>query len=278
MTFLLFWGIVNFRQWRLTAAALLTAFSLAAFRILPAAVTYVGRGNPRVEWGGYGHPESLVEALVMTRTQLREPVFTWWEKDLYVSLVGVLVLVYFALWGPFLAARWARYRGWSGLALPCLVLVLASVRQWRAYFVPQWVPLLNAEAITTRYMIIPLLFVIVVAAINMQGFLDAYRDTRRVRYTVIALLVALAGFLFNHSRLWRMHRVQNEFDHIIAEGLYNQKPDPSWLIQPEIANNMADGLYVTSVWVGLAVSLIAAAALVASSRWGASRGPAAAAA
>ena len=60
-------------------------------------------------------------------------------------------------------------------------------------------------------MIIPLVIVSIIATINLQGFIEKYWQWKKVKYVIIFSISVLALFLFNHSRLWRMHKVQNEF-------------------------------------------------------------------
>ena len=258
VTLVLIWGVVNPQLWAASLGSLLTAFLAGAVRLLPAAVSYGVQANPHAaNIVGYGQPDMLIEALVMIRTHLSPPAFAWWEFSLYVSLVGLVMMLYFGLWGPFMSFPWVRFRGWRVMAVPCAVIALLSVRDWKAYIIPNWIPLLNAESVTARYMIIPLLVVVVIAAINFQGFVDKYWGLRKVRYALLASLAVIAGFLFNHSRMWRMHKVQFEFDRVMALGLFGEKPDPTWLIVPRIVNDYTDSWYITSFWVGLVISCVA---------------------
>ena len=63
-----------------------------------------------------------------------------------------------------------------------------------------------------RYMIVPLILLTVIATINFQGFVEYYRSSKRVNFVLIGAIGVMALFLFNHSRLWRNHLVQNQFD------------------------------------------------------------------
>ena len=258
VTFVLLWGLVNARRWRFTLVALIAACAMGTARLLPAALTFGPGPDPHVHvWMGYPYPETLVEGLVLTRTQLSPPIFSWWEYSAYISIVGLFALVYFGLWEPLLRADWVRFRGWRALALPCLALVVMSFRRFKDYLIPNWIPLLNAEAMTTRYIIIPLAFLVVIAAINLQGFLERQADHPRVKWLLGGGLVSLGVLLFNHSRIWRMHRIQSEFDFVHAQGLYGLKPEPIWNLVLHISNRPDDRLYISSVWVGLIVSAIA---------------------
>lgn len=257
LTFVLLWGVINFRKWRLSAVMFLAVGLVGAVRLLPAAVTYGAAPNPHaVVWGGYGHPGHFVQALVSTRTHLSHPLFTWWESDLYVGLVGLLALIYFGVWGSFLRCGWAKFTGWYAMAVPLLVITFISFRQFKKYVVPDWIPLLNAESMTTRYMIIPLVVLIVIATINLQGFCEKYLEVKRIKYLLLGSLLVVGAFLFNHSRVWRMHRVQDEYDWAIAEGLDSEPAHHSMEIALRIQNHMDDTLYIWAVWGGAVVTTV----------------------
>ena len=259
ITFVIVWGIVNVRYWPVTLIALISSFSLGMARLLPAAVSYGVGPNPHAlsVGSGYRHPQHIIDALVDLRTHLDEPIYGWWESSLFVSLVGLLLLAYFGMWAPFLRLEWTRFRGWKALALPCLIILIISFRRWKFFIIPNWIPLLNAESTTTRYMIIPLVIVTVIAAINLQGFIDKHWQWKRVRYLLISSIAGLALFLFNHSRLWRMHRVQSE---VLGYNSWNENesvPRESLVnLRLFIDNNMNDTIYISACWIGLVGSVL----------------------
>jgi len=168
-------------------------------------------------------------------------------------------LVYFGIWGLFLKLDWQRFQGWSIMALPCIIIFGLSFWNLREYVIPSWVPFLNIERVPSRYMIIPLLIVTVIAAINFEGFIRKYWSQKRVRYFLVISVLMLAGFLFNHSRVWRMHKVQNTQDWYmslpsneavakILEGIANR--------ELYINNNLNDTIYIAAFWIGLTVSIL----------------------
>ena len=143
------------------------------------------------------------------------------------------------------------------MALPCIIIFGLSFGQLRGYVIPTWVPFLNIERLPTRYMVIPLLIVTVIAAINFEGFIRKYWSQKRVLYFLVISVLMLAGFLFNHSRVWRMHKVQNtqdwynsfnENDRIIHQGIFDT--------QLYINNNLNDSIYIAAFWIGLTVSIL----------------------
>ena len=167
------------------------------------------------------------------------------------------MLLYFGMWATFLKLEWSKFNGWKPLVIPCFIILIISFRQFKHYIIPNWIPLLNAESITTRYMIIPLVIVSIIAAINLQGFIEKYWQWKKVKYIMIFCISALALFLFNHSRLWRMHKVQNEF---IWYNSWNEGErighEELATIQLLIINNLNDTVYIAAFWIGLVVSVI----------------------
>jgi hypothetical protein len=253
ITFLFIWGIVNYKFWRLTASTFAAAFSTAAVRLLPTAVTFGAAAN-RHDWPGYT-PTMLFRAVLLTNTQLSPPHFAWWEYSLYIGWVGVFALLFFGLWGSFRKYEWVKFKGWQSLALPCFIMFFLSLLRFKNLLIPRFISLLNGESKPSLYMIFPLLFLVVIAAVNMEEYLNIYRKSIFIKSGLTALLVAMALSIFNHSRIWRLHRVQSEFDWVTANRIWGELPSPNIVLS--IKNNMADTLYVYSFWVGLFISVAA---------------------
>lgn len=261
-TLIVFWGVVNYRLWRFSSVSILVAFSAGFMRLLPMTLTRsTGVNTHYWVWGGYATPEHLVQGLVGLHGILDPPQFAWHEFSLYVGLPGLFLLVYFGIWAPFMRFGWTRFCGWSAMAVPCILMVVISCRHWKHLIIPNWIPFLNGEGTTMRYMIIPLLIVAVIAAVNFQGFVLKYWSRKRVRYLLIFLLTAVAAFLFTHSSIWRMHKVQHEFDSWIAqhadeilsgELTVREYYTAHHKLVLHIRNDPEDVLYIAFVWIGLA--------------------------
>ena len=70
-------------------------------RLLPAAVSFGVGANPHaLNQGGYRSPQHFISAFVDLRMAFETPL-DWWESSLYVSLPGLLLLLYFGMWAPF---------------------------------------------------------------------------------------------------------------------------------------------------------------------------------
>ena len=258
ITFIIIWGIINFRYWQPALISCIVSFLIGMVRFLPAAVSYGTSPNRHaLIWGGYSNPQHFMDAFVDLRTHLDHPIYGWWESSLFISLVGLLFLFYFGIWAPFMKHKWTKLNLWKTLILPCSIILFISFRRFKYILIPNWIPLLNAESITTRYMIIPLLIVTFIATINLQGFIDKYWKWKNVRYLLVISIFSLTLFLFNHSRLWRMHKVQNEF---ISYNSWNEGERIAHEyyinLQLYINNNMDDKIYIIAFLMGLFLSVI----------------------
>ena len=255
ITFILFWSIVNYKLWRLSLLIFVTTFTTGLYRLLPSAVTYGTESNPhaKLNWGGYDSLEIFVSSLVSVQDQFTPHVFASWERSLYISIIGLLFLVYFSLWTNFIKAPWVKFKEWKYFIIPISLIILISFGNFKYYIVPDFIPLLNSESLMERYMIIPLILLTIIASINFQGFVEYYKNEKRINFVLIGTIGALALFLFNHSRLWRNHLIQNQFnwaDKIYSNSFNLKKND---LL---ISNDNVDFLYMTSFWFGLVITFV----------------------
>ena len=74
-------------------------------------------------------------------------------------------------------------------------------------------------------------------------------------------------FLFNHSRLWRMHKTQNEFDWFNSwhenERIGHEKVidvqlylNDNQICTGALACNLTETAYIAAFWIGLTVSIL----------------------
>jgi hypothetical protein len=259
MTFVVIWGLVNYKLWKFSLTAVFVSFSVAFFRLILMVLTF-GHGVHRVDAAGYNNQESLVQALVGTHTALTPVAWSWWELSLYVSLPGLFLLVYFGMFVPFMKFEWRKFRGWSPILVPCAVFLIISIRRFKYFIIPKWLPFFNGEGFTSRYMIVPLIVISVISAVNMQGFINKYWNQKRARCFLVFSMILLSFFMINHSRVWRMHKVQWEYDswqiqnadEIYTNGLTTKEfYDEHHKIILHIDNNPEDIIYFALCGVGL---------------------------
>ena len=136
--------------------------------------------------------------------------------------------------------------------MPIVIMIFISFRHFKHLIIPQWIPLLNSESVTTRYMIIPLLVILFIAAINLQDFIEKNFTKFRIKIAIYLPILLMFFSLINHSRYWRMHLIENQM-------LWYQKlssfsyPITSKII---IENNYNDSFYIYSFWIGFIITFI----------------------
>ena len=188
----------------------------------------------------------------------------WHERSAYVSLPGFIMLAYFGLWVSYLKDDWRLFRGWKAIILPCVLIFVMTIRNFKLYIIPQWIPFLNAERITSRYMVLLLIIIIIISAINLQGFVQKYSKQKRIRILLVSLITVIAGFLFNNSRIWRMHYLENKYSlydvqhaNDTIRGVSRQEwKEKHYNLELHIQNNPEDILYMSLVWIGIVGSCL----------------------
>lgn len=222
-------------------------------RILPAIATFWGRDADFLS--GYPTLGQLLEGLVSLRqstypwTGYQFDTLGWWEYDLYVGLAGLAALGYF---GIYLVLRnqpaLPGDEVWPRLQLPLLCQALLSFSFVYAPIAVLPLPLISAERVSTRFIVIPFFLVILATALQVQRWLERARPGRRLRAVCGAGLVVLASDLATHSWVWVLPRIEETyrgrtFDKAVA---VISRPDPS---------------YTLTAGAGLLVSLISLAVI-----------------
>ncbi len=265
VTFLTLWGIANYRLWKFAATSVFVTFSITFVRLLLMVLTFGPGHNLRFyAWGGYSTLEQIIEALVVVHIATDIPAWAWWEFSNYISIFGLFLLVYFALWSSLVGYSWTKFNGWKALIVPVGVLSVAAIRHLKEWIIPNWLPFYNAEDVTMRYTVTILIVLTFVASINFQGFCEKYLGRRRIKYALILILAGLSLSLLEHSRKWRMHQVQVYHDVWLEERadeiLHNGTTPPMthaeffrghYKLALKIENDPDDVVYISFFWIGL---------------------------
>lgn len=237
--------------------ALAVGFSgvLSAFRVLPAAVTFAGRSD-RGFWAGYPTLSEVLDGLVGLHDRNYPPAtegwtlshipghhLRWWEYDMYVGWLGLAALVVFGIYYRFRAGPSLDRCRYRELDAPLLAMAFLSLNYLYAAVANLPIPLLNVEGVTSRFLIIPLLIVLVISAIRMQRILEGVRLTAALAVLLIGGLLQTGCCLAEHSWVWRIKAADEATEPAIR--LIAESPDR---------------FYVASIWVSAGVSLLALAA------------------
>jgi len=247
---LMFLGLLGFttRQ-RLVPALKALVFSclLSLVRILPP-VLLLGQFDEDF-LGGYPTAWDVLASLVSFKFPaeaigVRNMLSTlaWWEYDLYVGLAGALFIGVFGL-GFWLRGKRGEH-GYPALLLPIVVLSLFSIgRLYRIVrLIP--IPLLSGERASIRMIILPLAILMLLAAIELQRWLDMRQPGWIERVGLLGGLLVIGHDLWQHLKVWQVTNAVSAFDLARVD------------LSIKVVANHADPPYITMLAIGAAASLL----------------------
>ena len=228
--------------------AILFSGLLSLVRILPPALEFFNSGPKFIS--GFPSVADMLSSLVI----LYNPSNTqWviykelgvWEVDTYIGFIGAALLVFFGIY-----QTWRRGGRLTALFAPALLLASLSIGY--VYKLITWLPLplLSSERITSRFLILPVVVLVVLGCIQLQRFFQERLGTGwRERLFYLTLLALLGHDLLQHSRIWRVERMKTVFISMPVDlhTLVINHPDPA---------------YFTALGFGLAASGLTLAFLV----------------
>jgi hypothetical protein len=235
--------------------ALAWAGAFGVVRLAPAAAILQGRRDALLQTGYPGLVE-LLQGLAIVRDAGVPRLgggsmggLQWWEFDTYVGPVALVWVLVFGV--PALAAADRRWR----LAVPIGVMTLLSLDRLYAPVNALGIPLLASQRVTSRFLIVPLLFVAVLAAAASERWRTA---GARLRTGVLWLAAAATAVLLAvHSHAWRMERVES----LLPKPPHTRDLDIT-IVPPEM-DGPKDALYVAAV----RLSALASAAAFGAALW-----------
>ena len=197
--------------------AMLAGVGLNLYRIAPSLITlttYTNRPQP----GFISVLDVLESMLRIVPPSKASKLITglplgWWELDMYLGVLGLILLAYFGI-----VRVWAQstetVRG-PGLPLPLGLSMLAlgifsiGYLYWPINYLP--LPLLSLLHVPSRFLILPLLILMVLSVRTLQSWLAERRLGFGSHALLLALLVILTHDLIQHARLWRVEHVFEAF-------------------------------------------------------------------
>lgn len=184
------------------------ASGLGAVRLLPPLLEL--NAFDTVFLSGYPTTLNLVEALVVLHPALPEFVFSssgltnlnWWEFDLYVGLIGALMIVGFGVKALFFPGSDRYY--YRLLALPILTMTVLSIgRVYKLLHLTQ-IPLLASQRVSSRMIFVPFAVLLVLAIDRFQRWLGRPARAGIYKTTAILATILIANDLWQHTKMWRV--------------------------------------------------------------------------
>ena len=265
---LILWGIFNFRHIRFLLLSATVTLLLSASRLLPAAINFGVQPGPRDPVGYSFNPEFFLQTFISIRDIVDSPAFSWWEFSNYISIFGFLMIFYFAFYNYFVGKE--GLLNIKTLVLPLAILFAISFNKIRLVLIPQFVPLLNLESTTTRYMVIICLFLIVIATINFDSFFKSL-ESFKAKLLIYFLMACHVVFLYLNIYVWSLQRIQKQLygelplDIFLNKELIFDELQRSLGIKEivlSIENDWTNLAYIYSFYIGLSVSLITTICIV----------------
>lgn len=248
ITFIIFWSLFNWKLFFDVVKAGALTILLTAPRLFPAVANFGFDGNP-AQVMGYMPRIMFFEGFYEIRSIIDEPAFSWWEYNNYISAIGVIAITVFAVFP--LCRRQNRHNSIVMSMFPAgLIIAIISFWKFKLFFVPDFIPLLNAESLTSRYIFIPVLLLLLFASVNYSKSELRFNLAEKLCcYAMIALhIVFLATNLF----YWRL-------DHIFQLTKETPSAADEYLAIIEIAsvdlsilNSVVPSFYQLAFWLGVA--------------------------
>jgi hypothetical protein len=246
LTFLVLILIFNWTQLRTIIKTAVFTLLLAAFRLVPAAIALLGKKEKFV-WS-YPTVHDLIDALITIRQQTPERLRPWgsagwWEYDVYVGIIGLTLIVVFGVWFRFSKREDLKPFKYRALDLPIFIMSLFSLSYLHAFLTRVPLPLLRSERVATRFVIIPILVLLVISSIRLERLLRGLK--RSVGFIVVAaggIAIMVLGFV-DHSFLWSVGRLERIYASRVVDLTI-----PALISRPDMT-------YKSALWISWGVSL-----------------------
>ncbi|MCL4561162.1 MAG: hypothetical protein M1281_11160 [Chloroflexi bacterium] len=248
LIFLFFLAFANRRYILPIAGTLGLSILVNAFRILPPFLLLGSFNNAYV--GGYLTFTDIWKAMIermqpgsVIITSLNAQPVKAWEVTLFVGLAGAIFMVIFGLY-RWLRGREGKILYWE-LILPLTGLFLFSFDRIYRYVRYLPLPILSGERVADRFLTLPFFFIMILAAIELQRWLNQpHRNQVILRIGAIGLFLAGSQDLWLNLKSWTPRSVSNHM------------PSFAFKLENWFVVNHADPSYTTILIVGALISLI----------------------
>ncbi len=170
----------------------------------------------------------------------------WWEFDFYIGITGLLFILFFGFY------RWVFNKNFKTfypqLLLPIVCMTIFSLGTVFKVFTELPIPL--GERVTTRFIVLPLLFLCTIAVVKFDRWLKERNISTAVWLVIGTYLLIMVFELWQHFKVWQLTNMFTLFE----EGRFV----PSiWYV-----DNYRDIYYTGAILVGAVGSIVTLAALI----------------
>ncbi len=261
---LLLLGVFNPRLLLPCLIAIAAGGLLSAARFMPAAVAASSYSPDFI--GGYADLADLLRraisfdpALFTSQATLNARYRTMqpWELDAYISLIGALFLGVFGLARQVWPGKHADELSYRALNIPLGLMTLFAIGSFYSPIFTLGLPLLGSERVTTRFIIIPIVLLLMLACIRFERWLPRLAGSNHGRLLTLGALLVAAQGLSEHMHLWRVFNFER-----IWPVTGNVPTDVQIIPLAGQTLTANDQLYVYALAAGALISLVAFAVWV----------------
>lgn len=218
VAFLFLLGVFQPRYFSTIIKVIVLAGLVSMVRILPPAIQFA-EGTGLQSLGGFESVKQALEMLVSPSSR------GYWEQTYYVGILGFAFILYFGG-----IKNWAKDLRHRPLYLSALTMAFFSVGSIYLPLFNSGVPFLDSQRAPTRFLIVPLVFLITLAGIRFQAIINEW--DRKDWGNGIAVLFGgglMAYDLFYNSRIWSLdnYNISARATDVIEVAVANY-PDPSY--------------------------------------------------
>ncbi|MBC7875527.1 MAG: hypothetical protein H7Y59_00025 [Anaerolineales bacterium] len=216
--------------------AIVLCILVSMIRILPPALQFAG-GTGLKFLGGF---ESVYQFLQVFTSPSNQG---YWEKTYYVGVIGFAFILYSGI-----IKTWMKEERYRALFLPIIVMIFFSVGSIYLPLFSSHIPFLDSQRAPTRFVIIPLVFLITLASIQFQSLINEWKNSWEKKVIVLFGMALMAYDLIYNSRVWSLQNygVSKRATDIISVSVASY-PDPA---------------YITTLIIGSACTLITLIGLI----------------
>lgn len=254
--FLFFFILGNLHLWRQGLLMLGFSAALSLVRLLPAVVAF-WNFKDYLFISGFPSLAVLVDGFTVIREHTVAYLggiygsLAWGEYDFYVGVLGFGLLLWLGVGMRFSKNPALEDAKYPGLDLPLAALSVLSLSDVYVMIANLPLPLVNGERVPSRFLIIPVVMLMVLSALRLQRWLNSREPSRVVTWLFVAGILQACVTLASHSYFWNVARFEKD-------------PTSHWAVPVQVGvTARPDAVYVASVILGAVLSVIAFGAWVA---------------